>query len=115
MKLRIVWLAAVCGFAILAPGCKPRQPTTTASPGSSTAPLSASKAAGPLPDSGFKAQITVPDPPAKLRAGQKEVITVKIKNASNVVWWQGGGETNGRADNKFYIAVGNHWLDKDGK
>jgi hypothetical protein len=26
-----------------------------------------------------------------------------------------GGEANDRSDNKFYIAVGNHWLDKDGK
>jgi hypothetical protein len=111
MKLGIILLAAGC--VTLAVGCKPKPTTTTGSPGSSATPIS--KAAGPLPDSGFKAQITLPDPPAKLRAGQKEVITVKIKNASNVVWWQGGGETNGRADNKFYIAVGNHWIDKDGK
>jgi hypothetical protein len=47
--------------------------------------------------------------------GQKETITVKIKNTSDVVWWQRGGEMNDRADNKFYIALGNHWLDKDGK
>jgi len=51
----------------------------------------------------------------KLRTGQKEVITVKVKNASDVVWRQRGGEINDRPDNKFYIAVGNRWLDKDGK
>jgi len=51
----------------------------------------------------------------KLRAGQKETIMVKVKNASDTVWWQRGGETSDRTDNKFYIAVGNRWLDKDSK
>jgi hypothetical protein len=110
MKLGIILLAVGC--VTLAIGCKPK-PTTTRSPGSSATPIS--RTAAPLPDSGFKAQITLADPPTKLRAGQKEVITVKIKNESNVVWWQRGGEINDRPDNKFYIAVGNRWLDKDGK
>jgi len=112
MKLRIVLLAAGLAGTTLAVGCKPKT-TATTSPNANTTPVS--KAAGPLPDSGFKAQVTLPDPPTKLRAGQKEVITLKIKNASNVIWWQRGGETNTRPDSKFYIAVGNHWLDKDGK
>jgi len=73
------------------------------------------KTPGPLPDRGYKAQITLSDPPAKLRTGQKETITVKVKNASDVFWWARGGETNDRADNKFYIAIGDRWLDKDGK
>ena len=34
---------------------------------------------------------------------------------SDVIWWAVGGEKNDRPDNKFYIAVGNRWLDKDGK
>ena len=110
MKLGIVLLAAGC--LTLAIGCKPK-PATTGSPSSSPTPIS--KAAAPLPGSGFKAQITPSDPPTKLRAGQKEVITVKVKNTSDVVWRQRGGEINDRPDNKFYIAVGNRWLDKDGK
>ena len=112
MKLRILLLAAGCTLAI---GCAQKKPTTIAPPAASPGAPVDSKAAGPLPDGGFKAQISLPEPPAKLRAGQKEVITVKVKNMSNVVWWQRGGETNDRTDNKFYIAVGNHWLDKDGK
>jgi hypothetical protein len=111
MKLGIILLAAGC--VTVAIGCKPKPTTTTGSPGSSATPIS--RAAAPLPDSGFKAQVTLSDPPAKLRTGQKEVITVKVKNASDVVWWQRGGEINDRPDNKFYIAVGNRWLDKDGK
>ena len=111
MKLRIVLLAAGCTLAM---GCGQTKPTTTATPvTSSVAPVD-SKAAGPLPDGGFKAQISLAEPPAKLRAGQREIITVRVKNTSNVVWWLRGG-TNDRPDNKFYIALGNHWLDKDGK
>src|SRR5438105_9906930 len=110
MKSGIILLAAGC--VTLAIGCKPK-PATTGSPGSSATPIS--RTAASLPDRAFKAQVTLSDPPLKLRAGQKEVITVKVKNASDVVWWQRGGEVNDRPDNKFYIAVGNRWLDKDGK
>ena len=67
-----------------------------------------------LPNSGFKAQIVLLDPPAKLRAGQKETIQVKIKNVSDVIWWARGSRVNTRSDNKFYIAVGNRWLKSDG-
>ena len=50
-----------------------------------------------------------------MRAGQVETIKIKVKNMSTVPWIQRGGEINDRSDNKFYIAAGNHWLDKDGK
>ncbi len=68
-------------------------------------------ATGPLPGEGFKAKITLLDPPAKLRAGQKQVIQVKVQNASGVAWKVRGGE----ADNKYYIAIGNRWLEADGQ
>ncbi|MDX6528628.1 MAG: hypothetical protein QOH41_918 [Blastocatellia bacterium] len=115
MKVRNVLLAAACGTLGLAMGCSPKKPTSSGSPSAPASTPVVSRTAAPLPDSGFKAQITVADPPTKLRAGQKENITVKVKNTSNVVWWQRGGEINDRPDNKFYIAVGNRWLDKDGK
>lgn len=115
MKLRITLLAAAFACVIVAAGCKPKTTTNTASPAQSANAPVVSRVAGPLPDKGFKAQITLPDPPLKLRMGQKETITVKVKNTSDVIWWQRGGEINERDDNKFYIAVGNHWLDKDGK
>jgi hypothetical protein len=73
------------------------------------------KVAGPLPDSGFKAEVNAVDPPERLRPGQVAVINIKVKNTSDVIWWQRGGETTDRTDNKFYIAAGNKWLDKDGK
>jgi len=111
MKSRTVLLAAGC--LTLAMGCSSKKPANTAAPAATATPVS--KVAGPLPDRGFKAQLTLTDPPAQLRAGQKEVITMKVKNASDVIWWAVGGEKNDRPDNKFYIAVGNRWLDKDGK
>jgi hypothetical protein len=115
MKLRIALLAAAIACVIVAASCKPKPTTNTASPAQSANAPAVSKTPGPLPDRGFKAQITLPDPPLKLRTGQKETITVKVKNTSDVIWWQRGGETNDRSDNKFYIALGNRWLDKDGK
>ena len=67
-----------------------------------------------LPNNGFKAEITLIDPPAKLRTGQKETIRVKVKNASDVMWWARGARINTRPDNKFYIAAGDRWLKSDG-
>ena len=111
MKMRIV-LASAITCVIMAASCTPQPATDT---GSSTNAPVASKTPGPLPDRGYRAQITLPDAPLKLRVGQKETITLKIKNTSDVIWWAVGGEKSDRSDNKFYIAVGNHWLDKDGK
>ena len=113
MKLRMVLLAAGCvGMAI---SCSPKKTAQPGTPAANTNGPAAAKTAGPLPDSGFKAQLTLSDPPSKLRAGQKEVVNVKVKNVSDTIWWQRGGETNTRPDNKFYVALGNRWLDKDEK
>ena len=112
MKLRIALLAAAIACAAMW-GCNPKNTTTTNT--SNSNPPVVSKTPRPLPDQGFKAEITLPDAPSKLRAGQKEIITLKVRNASDVVWLQRGGETNDRPDNMFYIAAGNRWLDKDGK
>jgi len=50
-----------------------------------------------------------------VRTGQVAIINIKVKNTSDVIWYQRGGLTTDRSDNKFYIAAGNRWLDKDGK
>lgn len=68
-----------------------------------------------LPSSGFKATITLVDPPDKLKAGQKETVRVKIKNNSDVTWWARGAPVNTRPDNKFYLAAGNRWLKAGGE
>jgi hypothetical protein len=68
-----------------------------------------------LPDNGFKAELSLPDPPKKLRAGQKETVQVKVKNASDVQWYARGAEFNTNPDNKFYLAAGNRWLKAEGE
>ena len=67
-----------------------------------------------LPANGFKAAVTLVEPPTKLRAGQKETVLVKVKNASPVMWWARGSAVNTSSSNKFYIATGNRWLKTDG-
>lgn len=109
-------LCAAIACVILFASCTPKQtvpcPPTNAEP---TQTPAQPKVAGPLPNSGFRAQITAPDPPARLRTGQVAVINIKVKNASDVIWYRIGGLTTDRSDNRFYIAAGNRWLDKDGK
>lgn len=100
--------AAACACALLAVGCSRGPASNTAA---TPTPV---KTPGPLPDAAFKAQLTLPDAPAKLRAGQKETVQVRIRNASDVFWWSRGGEVNERNDNWFYIAAGNRWLKADG-
>ena len=102
--------AAVLACALTVAACgggAPPSANTTVTPAPSKTP-------GPLPETAFKAQLTLPEAPAKLRAGQKETIQVHIKNASDIFWWARGGELNERNDNMFYIAAGNRWLKPDG-
>ncbi len=109
MRLGKVFAAALaCALVVAACGGSRGPSDNTAS-----APA-VSKTPGPLPDAAFKAQLTLPEAPAKLRAGQKETVQVRIRNASDVFWWSRGGEVNDRSDNWFYIAAGNRWLKPDG-
>jgi hypothetical protein len=115
VSYRRVLLVALISCLVLFAGCKPKQPANTSGNAPQTKTPVQPKQAGPLPDSGFKAQITAPDPPERLRVGQVTILNIKIKNTSDVIWYQRGGVTSDRTDNKFYIAAGNRWLDKDGK
>jgi hypothetical protein len=116
MTLRNSALCALLSLLALLTGCRTQPsnnaPTTNAS--QANTPVQ-QRVAGPLPDSGFKAEVSVVDPPERLRPGQVAVINIRVKNTSDVIWWQRGGETTERTDNQFYIAAGNKWLDKDGK
>lgn len=117
MRLRIVLAALVALCALTAAGCRDEAANTNAGAGGgSGAPQPpAKKEAAALPANGYKAQITTADTPAKLRAGQKETIQLKVKNASDTMWYSRGGEVNTHPDNRFYIAAGNRWLKADGE
>jgi hypothetical protein len=113
MKTRLALTAALVALALVLGGCRGKQGAQGNAPSNMSVPVAGSTP-GPLPDAGRKAQITLPDPPTKLRAGEKSRVTVHIKNASDVFWWARGGEINTRADNWFYIAAGDRWLKPDG-
>lgn len=107
MNGKLFAAALACALSVAACGGGRPSANTAATPTPSRTP-------GPLPDAAFKAQITLPEPPPKLRAGQKETVQVRIKNVSDVFWWARGGEINDRPDNFYYIAAGNRWLKPDG-
>lgn len=109
----------VCALTLVATGaaaCRRKQaaPNDNAAANANVSQPAQSKEPRALPDNGFKAQLTLPDAPAKLRAGQQERVQVRVRNASEVMWWARGGEQNERSDNKFYLAAGNRWFKADG-
>ncbi len=113
MNLRFL-LTIMIAIALMS-ACSGNKPPAVSNTPTKTGTPAANKGPGPLPDKGFKAQITLPNVPEKLRVGQKETVTIHGKNASDVMWWMRGGEPNNASDNKFYMAAGNRWLDKNGK
>jgi hypothetical protein len=112
MHLRIVALICTLAISLLTWACSQSNSPVTNSPAS--AKPAQPEVPSALPDEACKAEITIVSPPTKLRAGEKIVVQVKIKNASSVQWWARGAPVNTRADNKFYIAAGNRWLKADG-
>ncbi|MBC7931417.1 MAG: hypothetical protein H7Z38_12715 [Rubrivivax sp.] len=113
MRLGKFLCALIVACVLLAAGC--RQGSGGNANGDAPASPPRAKEAAALPDSGFKALITVDGAPSKLRAGQKETIQVKVKNASDVQWYSRGGEVNSNPDNRFYLAAGNRWMKADGQ
>lgn len=63
----------------------------------------------PLPDSALRASITPIDPPARLAAGSKAAMRVRVKNVGGSTWpciWDSKGRYN--------VTIGNRWLDEAG-
>jgi hypothetical protein len=102
------------GMSVVVVGACGSKPTGSGANTNTASEPVTQKTPGPLAERGFRAVITLVDPPTKLRTGQKEIIKVKVKNASDITWFVRGGEVNDRPDNTFYIAAGNRWLDKQG-
>ena len=113
MRLRIASGALLLAlFTLSLAGCRGESGDTGEGGGPG---LLTKKEAAALPASAFKAEIAVADPPAKLRAGQKESIQIKVKNASDAQWYSRGGEVNTDPGNRFFLAAGNRWLKADGQ
>jgi hypothetical protein len=112
MRMNRFILGSAVAMVALAFACGGKTPNPSAQTQPAKAQVPSEPAA--LPNTAFKAEISLVDPPTKLRAGQKETVRVKIKNASNEMWWARGAPVNTRPDNRFYIAAGDRWLKADG-
>ncbi len=64
----------------------------------------------PLPDSAFRAQITVLKLLTKVEAGSLISAQIQLKNISDITW-----PAMGDTDDKYQIRLGNHWLSQDGE
>lgn len=64
----------------------------------------------PLPDSAFRAGLSLPDPPAKIRAGLKQEFTVRVRNDGDAAW--PGCE---RSAGRFQTHLAGRWLDDTGQ
>jgi SAM-dependent methyltransferase len=63
-------------------------------------------AAGPLPESAYRAGLTLVAPPTRLTADAQAELTVRVRNLGDTVW-----PACGLPDGRFWIRLGNHWLD----
>ncbi len=103
-------LTAVLLVGFVFAGCKSGTQPTSRNVGETVDP-NTPRLNSPLPDRAYKADITLAAPLTALKAGQKQIINVRIKNASDVLWLvYGTGESN-----KYRVAVGDTWLDSNGK
>jgi len=87
------------------------QPTAPPQATASTDPEAAQRVLKPLPDNGFKADVTVGNPPSSLARGQKAELIVRVKNVSGAEWPMRGRV----ADGMFQINLGDHWFQTDRK
>jgi hypothetical protein len=93
-------------FAFVVAGCSPGP----ADRGTGAAGSTPEAAGSPLPESGYKASITVVvPPPPTMHPGEKATVKARVKNMGNVAW---PALVPGA---KYRVTLGNHWLDKSGK
>lgn len=106
-KFFLVLIVIAGTFALVGCGARPRTTSNPSVRSNEQAPVAGALANGPLPDSAFKANISVASPPTKLRPGQKEILEVVVKNMSEANW-----PAHGRSgDGYFQVNLGNVWFD----
>jgi len=95
-----VVLCAACAKTPPPAANQPAPSSATSSPATTS-----TKIASALPNGAFKASLAISDPTTKLRAGERAVLQVHVKNASDTNW-PALGEANGR----YAITLRNRWL-----
>ena len=72
-----------------------------------------------MPDEGYRATISVPDPPTIMARGEKRRLFINLTNASRIEWQTRGVDQDdpwrGNDTAQYAMFVGNHWLDTSGK
>ena len=105
-------MAALCLVSVFAMGCgnKPAQaPRSVETRG--TPDPNVSRPDTPLPETAYKAEISLSEQLTTMRPGEKKIIKVKVKNASPAIWIVYGTQPGV----KYRVAVGNGWLDSNQK
>src|SRR5258705_3950326 len=110
MKIKGYLILVAVFVTLIFCGCS-KQKTKSSTPLSAASTVDRSRTPSALPDNGFKASLMLVDPTAKLRTGEKATVQVKVKNTSDVLWFARGAAINDSANNKFYLAAGDRWLD----
>jgi hypothetical protein len=64
----------------------------------------------PLPPEGFRAELSIAERPARLRARKPAPFLVRVKNVSTTRWL-----ARERGGSPHQVSLGNHWLDPSGK
>jgi len=67
------------------------------------------RAYAPLGARGFRAELSAPDPPPRLRPKEQASVRVRVRNVGDVVW-----PARERGASPFQLSAGNHWLDAQG-
>ena len=102
-------LAAVLLLMLVLAGCKSQRPR--AAQNGSTADPNVPRTNSPLPERAYKAELRLAEPLTTMKAGEKQTIKIRVKNASDTLWLVYGIGVGV----KYRVAVGDSWLDADGK
>jgi hypothetical protein len=114
MRLKTFIPCAACALllAAAATGCDSSPETgagggapASASAGGPAAGTQSTQITSALPDAGFRAVITAPDAPTRLRAGEPKAVEARVRNAGPVVWPAMGAD-----DARWAITLRNRWL-----
>ncbi|HZT60530.1 MAG TPA: hypothetical protein VFA21_18140 [Pyrinomonadaceae bacterium] len=115
-KLKKLTYTSALACALAAVGCGTEQPRNSAgatqptpTPNAAQTQPQSTRITSPLPDGAFRAALTPSDPPAQMRAGEKQVVAVHVRNASQVAW-----PADGAPDGKFAVTLRDRWLSADG-
>jgi hypothetical protein len=107
--LRALTLALAFAAALTAAGCSddPEEDAAMRDAGETS---EVKRATGPMPDTAFRASITVPNPPTRMQPGQRETLLIKVRNTGNAPW-----PSRGRVRDGWYqVNLGDNWFAPDG-